>query len=293
MDNRDDAVADAILALAVDTAETWEAFVRTTGAAVWAASLRAAPRRPHAETLFAHLMACLYDDRLALAPRMAGSRLPNGAAFLDREIDVRIGSWLVDMFRVGAAEAADLLVQVFYADIKAWVHRAAPLGDRAGLDDRVQDVVADLLDDGGRRITAYRGGGSLRADLRTVVVNLAAESARREHGRFRSGKSAGAVVGRPRLVSLNDDDHPIDPPDQADDPEAALLALEELLARTEREGAVLAALRSLPAETRRILEARFLEGRKPSEIAAQTGHDVKEVYRILERTLVHLKQVLA
>jgi RNA polymerase sigma factor (sigma-70 family) len=237
-------------------------------------------------------MTGLHRDRLALASRLAASRLPNATAFLAREIDGQVGCWLVELFRAGAGEAAEVLARVFYADVNAWVRRAAPPGALAGVEDRVQDVFAALLEKDGRSITAYRGGGPFRAFLRTVVVNLAAESARREHGRYRPGASPGTVVGRPRLVSLNDDDHPIDPADDRDDPEAALLALEELLARTEREGAVLAALRQLPDESRRVLEARFLEGRKPREIAAMIGRDVKEVYRILERTLAHLKQLL-
>ena len=292
MANQDDAAADAIHALAGDTAQAWEAFIRMAGAQVWAASLRAAPRRSQAEALFADLTSRLYQDRLALGARLTASRLPNGATFLAREIDGLIGAWLVELFRDGAAEAADVLARVFFADIKAWVQRAAPPGAQAGVEDRVQDVFAALLENGGRRVAAFRGGGPFRAFLRTVVVNLAAESARHEHGRYRPGTSPGAVVGRPRLVSLNDDDHPLDPADDRDDPEAALLALEELLARTEREGAVLNALRRLPAESRRVLEARFLEGRKPREIAEMTGRDVKEVYRILERTLAQLKQVL-
>jgi len=292
MGDQDDAAADAIHALADDTSATWEAFVRLAGAQVWKASLRAAPRRAQAETLFAHLTARLYEDRLALASRLTVSRLPNGATFLAREIDGLIGCWMVELFRTGAAEAAEVLARVFYGDIKAWVQRAAPPGAQAGVEDRVQDVFAALLENDGRSITAYRGGGPFRAFLRIVVVNLAAESARREHGRYRPGASPDAVVGRPRLVSLNDDDHPLDPADDRDDPEAALLALEDLLTRAEREGAVLAALRQLPADARRVLEARFLDGRKPREIAAMTGRDVKEVYRILERTLAQLKQVL-
>jgi len=292
MREEDSAASYAIAALPGDTAAAWQGFVSLASRPVWAASLRAAPRRPQAEALFSHLMARLHEERLSLAPRWAASGLRDAMAFLVREIDLHVGHWLVGLFRAEAPEAADALVRVFQADVKAWLRRAAPAGCLAGLEDREQDVYAALLADKGRRITAYQGAAPFRAFLRTVVVNLAAESARREHGRIRPGASAKAAAGRPRLVSLNDDDHPLDPADDRDDPEAALLALEAMLTRTAREEAVLAALRQLPPDIRRVLEARFLDGLKPREIAERSGREVKEIYRILERTLAHLKLVL-
>jgi RNA polymerase sigma factor (sigma-70 family) len=62
--------------------------------------------------------------------------------------------------------------------------------------------------------------------------------------------------------------------------------------RAQREAELHELLRQLPIEERRILEARFLDGHKPREIATQVGRDVKDVYRVLERTVARLKQAL-
>jgi RNA polymerase sigma factor (sigma-70 family) len=97
---------------------------------------------------------------------------------------------------------------------------------------------------------------------------------------------------RPRLVALDGSEQSLDIVDDRDTPEEVLLAREEMVARTEREVALLAALRDMPVRTREILEQRFVLGRKPREIAAATGADIKEVYRILERALVQLKRDL-
>jgi RNA polymerase sigma factor (sigma-70 family) len=97
---------------------------------------------------------------------------------------------------------------------------------------------------------------------------------------------------RPHLVALDGGEQSLDIADDRDTPEDVLLAHEEMVERTAREVALLAALRGMPAQTREILEQRFLHGRKPREIAVATGADVKEVYRTLERALVQLKRDL-
>jgi RNA polymerase sigma factor (sigma-70 family) len=259
---------------------------------VWAASLRAARRRAKAEELFSEIMRRLHADRFALPERLSASALPNASLFLEREIETHIDAWLIDQFRLGAADAGEVLVRIFHSTVKSWVQRAAPPGERSGSEDRVQDVFAALLADGGRRIMAYAGGGSFRAYLRRVVVNLAMDSARHEAGRFRPGKTPGAPVGMPRLVSLDDETRLLDPPDEGANPEAELLAIEDWMAQTEREATVISLLRGLAPEQRKILEARFLEGRKPRDIAALMGRDIKDVYRTLERTLAQLKKAL-
>jgi len=340
MGRQDDPLRDAICALAADTAETWEAFVRLASGPVWAACLRAVAPRSRAEALFSHLMARLYAERSRLPQRLVDSGPPDAGAFLDREVDRHLGDWVVDLFRSEAADAAGALVRLYHADIKAWVLRATPHDARGGVEDRVQDVYAGLFENGGRRIAAFAGSAPFRPFLRSTVVNLAADSARQDHGRRRpraafarlsplerqayrllyeerlsaadaarrlAHPGAGAAIAkvlemgdlgqthlgdRPRLVALDDGEHPLDPVDERGNPEEILLAFEDMVARTEREDAVVAALRALPPEHRRILEARFLDGRKPRDIAASAGLDVKEVYRILERSLVHLKHVL-
>jgi RNA polymerase sigma factor (sigma-70 family) len=292
MATADDGIGRAIHALTHDTSAAWETFVRTVSDAVWTASLRAAPRRVQAESLFSLLMSRLHADRFSLPARLNASGLASASAFLDREITAHIDRWLIDLLRCEDETAADVLVRVLHADVRAWVQRAVSPGAQLAIDDVVQDVLLALLADRGRRITAYSGSGSFRGFLRTVVVRLVADSARRELGRRRPNAKTEQTGGRPRLISLNDDAHPLDLADDNADPEAELLAIEAMTAQAQREAALLDRLRSLPAAEREILEARFLDGRKPREIAAQTGRDVKEIYRVLERTLASLKQVL-
>lgn len=292
MEKPDDAIGRAIRALVNDTSAVWETFVKTVGDAAWKASLRATPRRAQAEVLFSHLMSRLHADRFSLPARLDASGLESAAAFLEREITSYVDRWLIDLLRCGAPEAADTLVRVLHSDVKAWAQRAVSPGMQIGVDDVVQDVLVALLADNGRRITAYSGGGSFRGFLRTVVVRLAADSARRERGRRRPNTKTDTPGGRPRLISLDDDAHPLDLADDNADPESELLAAEAICAQAQREAALLDRLRSLPAAEREILEARFVDGRKPREIAAITGRDVKEIYRVLERTLAGLKQVL-
>jgi RNA polymerase sigma factor (sigma-70 family) len=345
MGQKDDAARSAIAALTADTAAAWEAFVHMASGPAWRAALRAAPRRALAESLFSRIMAALHQDRLALPARLDAARLPDALAFLDREIDRHVGSFVFELFRTGSADAADALVRVFHADVRAWVQRALPYEARGQLDDQVQDSYAALLADGGRRLRLYGGDGPFRAFLRSTVVNLVADFARREHGRQRpraaftrlpelqqrawrllfedrvsAAEAARRLVGgenghadaaeavaavmalgdlgsshsgrRPRMLALDNGAETIDIADERDSPEEALVARDEMVTRIARETALLSALRAMPERQREVLEQRFLHGRKPREIAAATGGDVKEIYRILERTLAQLKRDL-
>lgn len=333
--------ANIIAALAKDSPAAWEAFVRWASPPLWAACLRAASRRTAAETLFAAISERLHDDRLALPGRLAESGRASASAFLANEIDEYIGSAIAAAFRAGAPQAADSLVRYFHIEIKTWVQRASTPGERGAIEDRVQDVYALLLEDSGRRLAAYSGGGSFRHFLRRLTLNAVTDSLRRDHGRSRpkaalarltpleqkayrllyedrlSSEEAVARLAdaqardavatarnlgdlgpmrtgaRPRLVGLDDNGPDFDPPSADHDPEAALIQLEEIVVRTERENALLAALRDEPPDVRRILQARFLDGLKPREIADLVGRDVKDVYRIIERALARLKHHLA
>jgi len=343
MKQEDVAARNAIQALTSDAASAWEAFVRIASRPVWRASLHAAPRRPLAEVLFSHLMERLHLDRLGLAARVPvdASSSQNALAFLDREIDGHIGNWLVELFRARSAEAAEALVRVFHADLRAWVQRAKPLGARANLDDRVQEAYAALLEQDGRRIRLYGGTGTFRAFLRITVINLVNDAERREQGRVRprlafarlsdieqrayrllyeerlpaaeaarrldhvdAHQAVQKVLAlgdlgtthsgrRPRLIALDNGEQAFDLPDGRDNPEDELLAREGGVVQAEREAALIQALRALPAAQRNILEQRFLLGRKPREIATETGIEIKEIYRILERTVAQLKHLLA
>ncbi|HLQ90881.1 MAG TPA: sigma-70 family RNA polymerase sigma factor [Xanthobacteraceae bacterium] len=281
-----------LLGLADDTAEAWTDFVHLAKGPVWKASLAGAPRKARAEELFSHVMSRFHVERLVLPGRFAASGLSEFSSFLTREISGHIDHWLLHLLRSGAPDAADAFVRALQTDIQMWVQRAAPPAARTTLDDLVQDVFANLLADKGRRILAFAGGGTFRAYLRKVVVNLAADSARREFGRVRVSSTSGAVSSRPRLVSLNDEERAIDPVDTNPNPEAEIIENQETVARAQREAELHELLRQLPIEERRILEARFLDGRKPREIATQMGRDVKDVYRVLERTVARLKQAL-
>jgi RNA polymerase sigma factor (sigma-70 family) len=137
-----------------------------------------------------------------------------------------------------------------------------------------------------------------------VVVRLTIDSSRRELGRPRpstkpdtgDGRQPNtkkrAIGGRPHSVSFDDDAHPLDLADENPNPDEELLAVETMTVRARRETALLDLLRALPPEDRRIIEARFLDGQKPREIAALTGQDREKIYRVLERTLARLKKVL-
>jgi RNA polymerase sigma factor (sigma-70 family) len=340
MGEEDAASRRVIAMLAADKREAWETFVRLASRAVWKASLHASPRHALAEDLFGSIMAGLHADRLQLAERLTASRLPSAAAFLDREIDRHVGQWVFELFRAEAADAAEVLVRAFHADLRRWVQRAASPDARGQIDDLVQEAYAALLEQNGLCLRAYSGDGVFRAFLRTTVINLIADIGRRERGRQRpraafarltelqqqayllvferrlsaaeatrqlarpeAAEAVAAVLAlgdlgathsgrRPHLVALEGGGQSPDIADDRDTPEDVLLAREEMVERTEREAALLVALRGMPARMREILEQRFLHGRKPREIAAATGADVKEVYRILERALVQLKRDL-
>jgi RNA polymerase sigma factor (sigma-70 family) len=108
------------------------------------------------------------------------------------------------------------------------------------------------------------------------------------------GDMGGTHSGqRPRLIALDNGEQAFDPPDGRDNPEDELLVREEMVAKAEREAALVQALRALPAAQRNILEQRFLLGRKPREIATETGIEIKEIYRVLERSVAQLRHLLA
>ena len=341
MGDDDKKQAEIIAALAQDSPAAWETFVHWASPRLWAACLRASSRKAAAERLFAEIIEAIYDDRFALARRFADSGLASPSAFLDNEIGEGVGRHIVAGFRAGAPEAADRLVRYFHADIKTWIQRASAPGERNVAEDRAQDVYAMLLDNEGRRLAAYPGGGSFRLFLRRLVLNALTDSLRRDQGRARpkaalarltpleqkaycllyedrlshqqavarlaDPRAADAVKtarelgdlgplrarARPRLVGFDDRSDMIDPPAPDRDPEAALIHLEDVARETERENALLAALRDEPPDVRRILQARFIDGLKPRQIADAVGCDVKDVYRILERALARIKQHLA
>jgi RNA polymerase sigma factor (sigma-70 family) len=143
-----------------------------------------------------------------------------------------------------------------------------------------------------------------QAYLLVFERRLSAAEATRQLARPEAAEAVAAVLGlgdlgtthsgrRPHPVALDGGEQSLDIADDRETPEDVLLAREEMVERTEREVALLAALRGMPARTREILEQRFLHGRKPREIAAAIGADVKEVYRIIERALMQLKRDLA
>ncbi len=185
MQRDEDQQAKILAALAQDSPATWEAFVRWASAPLWAACLRAASRKAAAEALFAEIAEKLYEDRLTLPGRFTASGLASASAFLANEIDEVIGGGIAAALLARATTAADSFVRYFHADIKTWVQRASAPGERGGLEDRVQDVYALLLEDGGRRIAAYPGGGSFRLFLRRLTLNALTDSLRRDYGRNR------------------------------------------------------------------------------------------------------------
>lgn len=278
-------------ALAQDSRAAWDDFVTLASGPVWRAAIRAAPRRAEAERLFLWIMDRLFEARHDLPARRAQSRIADAAAFLEQEIDRQLCDWMLELFHAGAAEAAEVLVRLFARDIRLWVARATPAQAQSSIEDRVQEVLLGLLAQDARRIRAYGGSAPLRAYLRRVCVNLAIEMGRRESGRVRPGDDP-ARSARPRLVSIEGGDTPLDLPGEGPDGETALLDREELVQETLRFAMVEEALQNLPPEVRRILHARFVDGQKPRDIAQSEGRDVKEIYRILERTLAQLKTSL-
>lgn len=224
--------------------------------------------------------------------------------------DLRL--WVQRAAPLEARGQLDDLVQEVYAALLAQNGRrlCGYGGDgafRAFLRATVINLVADL----GRREhgrTRPRAAFARLTELQQQAYRLvyeqrmSAADATRQLARADAAEAVAAVLAlgdlgtthsgrRPHLVAL-DGEQSLDIADDRDTPEDVLLAREEMVERTEREVALLAALRDMPAQTREILEQRFLHGRKPREIAAVTGADVKEVYRILERALVQLKRDL-
>jgi RNA polymerase sigma factor (sigma-70 family) len=179
---------------------------------------------------------------------------------------------------------------------------------RAFLRTTVVNLVADLLrrEHGRQRPrAAFARLTELQQQAYRLVFEqrMSAAEATRRLARPEAADAVAAVLAlgdlgithsgrRPHLVALDSGEQSLDIADDRDTPEDVLLAREEMVERTEREVALLAALRGMPARTREILEQRFLHGRKPGEIAAACGADVKEIYRILERALVQLKRDL-
>ncbi|MGO4562315.1 sigma-70 family RNA polymerase sigma factor [Rhizobiales bacterium 3FA27D7] len=174
-----------IAALAEDSPAAWEAFLRWASGPVWSACLHSSARRSAAEKLFAELTETLFEHRLDLPGRFAASRLGAAAAFLISEIDEYIGARIADGFRRGDHAAAEIFARYFHGEIKTWIQRATPPGERVRIEDRVQDVYAILLENDGRRLAAYPGGGSFRVFLRRLTLNASTDCQRREQGRFR------------------------------------------------------------------------------------------------------------
>jgi RNA polymerase sigma factor (sigma-70 family) len=237
----------------------------------------------------------------------------DGAEALVRVFDADLRAWVQRALPFDERSQRDDRVQDCYAALladggqrlRAW-GGDAPF--RAFLRSTVINLVADVVRrEHGRprpRAAFARLSGLQQRAYRLIFEERvsSAEAARR----LSHADSADAVAavmalgdlgathsgGRPKMVALDTGGDTIEIAGERDSPEDILLAREEMAARITRETALLAALRAMPARQRDVLEQRFLLGRKPREIAAVTGTDVKDIYRILERALAQIKSDL-
>lgn len=213
------------------------------------------------------------------------SRIETFVTLLSREILIER---LLGNLIQGRKQGWPALEHFFAADIRRIVARRLPGADQDDARrDAYQEICLRLVEDDFRRLRAYQGTGSFGGFVLHMVDRLAIDIVRRDLGR-------GEAETKPRPVHL-------DGPQWENlacptpSPEQAALAAEEdtLLARV---AAILADLiDTLPAAEALYLRTA-LDGAEPlpaREIARLMGRPVTEVYKIKQRVLARLHDVLS
>lgn len=231
---------------------------------------------------FAEVAAALRADGFRrLRPYDGSSRLETFAALVARDI---LAERLLSLFHSGsAAEGWAAFESFFRADIVRIIARRMPGADGDELRrDAYQEVCLGLVADGYRRVKAYRGEGSFTGFILHMVDRLAIDGLRRTAG----GRQ------RPVMIPLSEDEEPVC---TAPNPEQSVLEREggRLLAQAAQ------ALRDTAAtlsEAERLYLRVALGGGAPlpaRDVARLMGRPVEEVYKLKQRVMTRLREVLA
>lgn len=266
--------------------QAWEVLARRIADTVWTACLRLEASEADARTAFALVMDGLRADGFRRLREYNGSsRIETFVILLTREILIeRLLGNLAD----GRKQAWPALEHFFAADFRRIIARRLP-GDihEDARRDAYQEVCLRLVEDDFRRLKAYQGSGSFGGFVLHIVDRLVLDMVRRTHGR-------GDRDARPRPVHLDGDEWEGLSCSDPSPEESAMNAEEEAL--LSRLAAVLADLIDTlpPAEALYLRIA--LDGAVPlpaRDIARLMGRPVTEVYKIKQRLMVRLHDILS
>lgn len=264
----------------------WERLTRRLADTVWTACLILEGTEASARDAFALVMDGLRADGFRrLRDYDGSSRIETFAILLTREILIER---LLSRLGHGREIAWAAMEHFFAADIRRIIARRMPGDDNEeARRDAYQEICLHLVEDDFRRLKAYQGSGSFGGFILHMVDRMAVDIVRRAIGR-------GNGEARPRPVAL--DGAPWEAlPCPLPSPEQTLLTAEEetLLSRATTVLAELAD--DLPPAEALYLRIT-LSGAAPlpaREIARQMGRPVTEVYKLKQRLMTRLHDVLS
>lgn len=266
--------------------QAWENLVGRIADTVWTACLIIEGDEVGARDAFALTMAGLRANGFRrLRDYDGSSRIETFVILLTREILIeRLMGNLVQ----GSKQGWSALEHFFATDIRRIVARRLPGDDQDDARrDAYQEICLRLVEDDFRRLRAYQGTGSFGGFVLHTVDRLAIDIVRRTLGR-------GEAVAKLRPVQLDGPQWeslacPAPSPEQS-----ALDAEEEAL--LSRVAAILTDLIDTLPATEALYLRIALDGAEPlpaREIARLMGRPVTEVYKIRQKVMVRLHDILS
>ncbi|MGE5517067.1 MAG: sigma-70 family RNA polymerase sigma factor [Bacteroidota bacterium] len=272
--------------VAADRPQAWERFVGRIADTVWTACLILEGDEMGARDAFALTMAGLRADGFRrLRDYDGSSRIETFVILLTREILIeRLLGNLVQ----GRRQGWPALEHFFAADIRRIVARRFPGADHdEARHDAYQEICLRLVEDDFRRLRAYQGAGSFGGFVLHMVDRLAIDIVRRTLGR-------GENTAKPQPVHLDGVQwENLSCPGPS--PEQCALDAEEGALLTRVAAILTDLIDTLPASEALYLRIA-LDGAEPlpaRDIARLMGRPVAEVYKIKQKVMVRLHDILS
>lgn len=266
--------------------QAWDNLVGRIADTVWTACLILEGSEPGARDAFALIMVGLRANGFRrLRDYDGSSRIETFVILLTREILIeRLLGNLVQ----GRKQGWPALEHFFAADIRRIVARRLPGDDQdEARRDAYQEICLRLVEDDFRRLRAYQGTGSFGGFVLHMVDRLAIDIVRRTLGR-------GETMAKPRPVQL-DGPQWESLPCHGSSPEQSALDAEEDALLTRVAAILTDLIDTLPA-TEALYLRIALDSAEPlpaREIARLMGRPVAEVYKIKQKVMVRLHDVLS
>lgn len=282
---------DLVNALLTGKPKAWERFLDRIADTTWTACTLLTRSEGEARAAFSEVLSAIQADGFRrFRPYDGSSRIETFSALVTREILAE--RLLRQLGGGGDGDPWTCFVTFFGKDILRIIARRLP-GEsfEEARRDAYQEVCLALVADGFRRLKAYQGTGSFGGFVLQTVDRLVIDFIRSTTGRYRG--SEHQVQERILVTDAGDEVLELVPCGQPS-PEQSLLAAEEDMLLQKATSALQEALATM-TEAERLYVRSALSGAEPlpaREVARLMGRPVQEVYKLRQRVIVRLREIL-